>query len=1150
MKKQLLICASFGVLFSLHSYAETTFPELPSMPESSVVVLQQTVTGTVNGPTGPLSGVTVTVVGTNNRTVTDEDGKFSIVADNGSQLRFSSVGFKSQDVRVQSNVVNITLSADDTSLEEVVVVGYGTQKKEHLTGAVSSVNVEERLGSRPIPDAGRGLQGVVPGLSVRVPMGEVGSDPVMKIRGHVGSIEGNSNPLILVDNVEIPSIQMVNPDDIAEVTVLKDAASAAIYGSKAAFGVILITTKKGAKTERTDMTYSSNFSFQSPFKDLEMAGIDGLEYALESHENMKGSGPAGGFWRVNRESFEKAKEWQEKYGNTIKSDDPIVYGRDWFWDGSDKYGYRIYDPVKMLVKDHSFTQQHNFGLNGKSNQTTYNLSFGYLGLTGMMKPAEHDDYKRLTGNINLSTKVNDFISLRGGARFADGNKRYPNSLTGFGADPWLYIYRWSRLFPTGAMEDGEYIRDPYFDTKRAHTANKQRTHTIVTGGTTIDFMENWNLQADYTFSKELNQDGSSLPAVKAREPWYTPVLLKDEEGNQVYVDEDGNVVDMLSGDPAYRFPDVDVVQQQNSNIYRQTYNLARHTFNMFSTYDLNMEGGHDFKFMLGANIVAADWESHWTRNHELVDENNPQFPLTTGEDQFGSGSANWDAQAGFFGRVNYAFQNKYLFETSLRYDGTSKFPADLKWRWFPSVSAGWVVSEENFMEAVRPVLTFAKLRASWGLIGDQSVSSGLYLANMNVAKNNWLTSSGSQFYQLGTPGAISRGITWQDIEHLNLGGDFRFINNQLGVTFEWYQRYTKNMIIPGESLPATFGTTPPKGNYGHLRTRGWEIEADYSHRFDNGLRLSVAANIADAISVVTKAGDWDTPWENRNIQNTWVTGRRYGDIYGYVTDRLYQKDDFVYDDNGDFVQTTIVYDGSSKKTNMLAGDNPVYQTFFEDGNQTMLMSPGDVKFVDVNGDGYITSGKNTFGDPGDQVVIGNSTPRYEYGFRVGGDYKGFDLAVFMQGVGKREMWGSGQLAIPGYHAKDGAMPQAIAGDFWKEDRTDAFYPRAWNLGGANSGYVMRPQTRYILDMSYFKVKNITVGYALPERLIKSAHFSKLRVYLSLEDFFMKDNLRGLPIDPEAINGHSVLNPGSYNLSRTGVGNPPFKSMSFGIQVGL
>jgi len=303
--------------------------------------------------------------------------------------------------------------------------------------------------------------------------------------------------------------------------------------------------------------------------------------------------------------------------------------------------------------------------------------------------------------------------------------------------------------------------------------------------------------------------------------------------------------------------------------------------------------------------------------------------------------------------------------------------------------------------------------------------------------------------------------------------------------------------------------------------------------------------------MITQSADWNTPWENRLINNTFTTGKRYGDIYGFVTDRLYQKDDFVYDADGNIMQTVIVHEGTSKLTNMLVGANPVYQTYFEDGNQTMLISPGDVKFVDVNGDGYITAGKNTFGDPGDQVVIGNSTPRYQYGFRLGGDFKSFDLSVFFQGVGKRQVWGSGQLAIPGYFAKEGAMPQAIAEDFWKEDRTDAFYPRAWNLNGSNSGFVMRPQTRYLLDMSYLKIKNITFGYTLPPNLLRSIRLSNARIYVSLENMFTFDNLRGLPIDPEAISGNSPLRTdGNYNLGRTGTSNPSFKSASVGIQIGL
>lgn len=1112
---------------------------------------QVQVSGNVKDESGEaVIGASVQIKGTGQGTITDFNGNFSLSAPQNATLVVSYVGMKTQEVAVQPTL-RIVLTTDTELLEEVVVVGYGVQKKGHLTGAVSSINVEEKLGSRPIPDAGRGLQGTIPGLSVMVPMGEVGSDPVMKIRGQVGSIEGSSNPLILVDNVEVPSIQMVNPDDIEEITILKDAASASIYGAKAAFGVVLITTKKGSKTQKTELTYSTNLSFESPFKDIDIAGIDGLEYALEAHENMKGSGPAGGFWRVNRDSFEKIKLWQKEYGNTIKPTDPVVYNRDWYFDGTDKFGLRIYDPVSTMIKNHAFSQKHDFGINGKSGETLYNISFGYLALEGMMKPAKHDDYRRLTGNINISTRLNDFISVRGGVRYTDGEKRYPNSTTGFQNDQWLYLYRWSRLFPTGVLEDGEYIRDPYYDTQRAHTASMRKTYTVLSAGTTIDFMKNWDLKADYVYSTELNRDGSSMPSMTSREPWYSPVLLKDEAGNQIYVDSKGNPTDdILEGVPAYRFPDVTYITKDRSNIYRSTFNRARHTFNAFSTYDLNLDGKNIFKFMAGSNIVVADWDSHWTRNYVLVDENNPQFPLTTGEDQFGSGNANWDAQVGFFGRANYIFDEKYLFEANLRYDGTSKFPKELQWRWFPSVSGGWVITQESFMKIMDPILSFAKLRASWGVIGDQSVASGLYLANMDVEKNNWLNSAGSQFYQLTTPGAISKTITWQDIEHLNIGGDFRFLKNKLGVTLEWYQRDTKNMIIPGESLPATFGTGAPKGNFGNLRTNGWEISVDYSYRFSNGLRLTAEANLSDATTMVTKAGDWNTPWENRNINNTWVTGRRYGDIYGYVTDRLYQKDDFIYDADGKFVQTTIVFDGTAKVTNKLKGDNPVYQTFFEDGNQVLLMNPGDVKFVDVNGDGYITPGKNTFGDPGDQVVIGNTTPRYEYGLRLGADYKGFDASVFLQGVGKRSMWGNGQLAIPGYHAKDGGMPQAIAGNFWKEDRTDAFYPRAWHLGGSNTGYVMRVQSRYLLDMSYLKVKNITFGYNFSSRQLKSTPFTKIRLYVSLEDFFMFDNLRGLPIDPESIPGYSVLLSEGYGLNRTSVGSPPVKRASFGIQVSL
>lgn len=1111
----------------------------------------RSITGTVSSSDGtPLQGVTVSVKNTSKATVTGNDGRYSINAATGQTLVFSFVGLETKSATVgSSGQINVSLSTRSGDLDEVVIVGYGAQSKGNLTGAVSSVDMKE-LESRPIADVGRGLQGLVPGLSVRVPSGEVGSDPIMRIRGFVGSIEGSSAPLILVDNVEIPSIQMINPNDIESITVLKDAAASSIYGSKAAFGVILITMKKGAKTDGNRLSYSNNFSWQTPFQKLEMAGVDGLQYTLDAHKNMKASGPAGGFWRVNDESMEKIREWQTLYGGKVKATDPVLYGRDWIFDGTDKYGYRIYDPVEVMVKELAFTQNHNISLNGKSNNTTYNASFGYLGQEGMMKPAQHDDFKRFTASLNLSTRVTDFITVRGGLLYSDRTKRYPNSTNsaGFAADPWLYMYRWSRLFPTGVKELGEEIRDPYWDARNSHTATLSQKYTSLNFGTTIDLAKDWNIVADYTYDVRNEPFQSSLPSLSAREHWYTPVPYKDEEGNQVYVDSTGSAVN-TGGVPAYRFPLVNYVPVTSSYIYRSSFEQQRHTVNAYSTYNYNLNSMNRFKLMAGTNLIARKQVSTTARKYELIDNDNPEFNFGVGREEAG-GYKYWDAQAGFFGRLNYAFDNKYLLEANLRYDGSSMFPERLRWKWYPSFSAGWVLSKEQFMAGTEHILSFAKLRGSWGSIGDQSVSNALYISTMvSGQKTSWLNSANDQLFYLGTPVAVSDRIMWQDIVTLNLGADLRFWDNKLGLTFDWFERKTLNMIIPGEALPATFGAGAPKGNYGNLATKGWEIALDFNHRFGNGLGMNLTANLSDAVTDITKGPDWNTPWENRSVDNTWTTGKRYGDIYGYVTDRLYQKDDFVYDDHGNITQTVIVWQGTGKKTNMLAGKNPVYQTYFEDGNQILLISPGDIKFVDVDGDGYITPGKGTFGDPGDRVVIGNSLPRYEYGMRLAFDYKGFDLAVIGQGVGRRSIWGSGQLAIPGYFAKEGAMPQTIAGDYWREDRPNAFYPRAWNLNGANAGFVMVPQTKYLLNMAYFRIKNITLGYNISPKALERVKLTQARVYVSLENMITFDKLRGLPIDPEAISGYSML-AGNYNLGRTGTGNPTFKIASIGLNISL
>ena len=1145
ISKRLLVAVCATCIFL---GGQTAFANHESSENYSTAGIEQQkviIKGLVKESNGtPIIGASVAEIGTTNGTITDIDGNFSISVNKNSTLKISFIGYKTITVKAKEGLV-VTLQEDSEILDEVVVVGYGAQKKESLTGAVSTVKVNETLSSRPIADAGRGLQGAVSGLQVSVPTGEVGSDPIMKIRGQVASIEGSSSPLILVDNVEIPSIQMINPDDIESISVLKDAASASIYGAKGAFGVILITTKQGSKTDKFEISYSNNFSWQNPTKNIRMAGIEGLEYTVDAQKNRGAAMPAGGFWRVDEDSLEKMREWQTKYGSTVKNSDPVVYGRDWIFENGGKYGYRLYDGTKTMINDWTPSQTHNLSVNGKSGKTAYNIGLGFLKQEGLMKPAQHDDFKRHNASMNITSELNKYITVRGGAIFSDRNKRYPEFGTTV-ADPWLYLYRWSRLFPVGVTENGRPLRTPDHETANTFTSNRQNKYYSINLGTTITPLKDWEIRFDYNYSHQNNITNSARPVLTAGDIWYTPTLLKDEFGNTVQVNHEGQVVED-GGMDAYQFAQSDYVDK--SWISRNSGMVNQHVYNAYTTYNLFLgdEQQHKFKFMAGTNIVKKDWQSNYSKKTDLVDLDNPQFDFAVGTETVNA-TNNWESQAGFFGRVNYSFADRYLLEANVRHDGTSRFPSDLRWRTFPSFSAGWVLSNESFMAPVEPVLSFAKIRGSWGLIGDQTVPNSLYFPKMNQYKTSWLGSDGIPMWAYTTPGAVSRDITRQDIETTNIGVDLRFYKNIIGVTFDWFQRKTKNMILPGDALPETHGTGAPKGNYGNLRTRGWELALDFNYRFENGLGINGMATISDATTVTTKGADYKVAKEFRKLNDQFSTGRKYGDIYGYVTDRLYQTSDFVYNEDGSIANTTIIIDGTKKESHKLVGDNPVYQTYLEDGGGVAKFAPGDVRFKDLNGDGYITPGDGTFGNPGDKKVIGNSTPRYEYGFRLGADFKGVDVSIFMQGIGKRKIWGAGQLAIPGFNAKEGAMPTAIANNYWREDRTNAFYPRAWDNGGGNTNYSLQTQSKYLLDMSYLRIKNITVGYTFPKAWTKKAFISNARVYLSLENFFTFDNLRGLPIDPEAVSGYSMFNSSSYNLGRTGTGAPIFKSASFGMQI--
>ena len=702
--------------------------------DGSLRVTEQLQTQIVNGLVvdvngEPVIGASVVEKGTTNGGITDINGKFTLNVKPGSTLQISFVGYQTQEVKA-TKTVKVVLKEDSELLSEVVVVGYGTQKKANLTGAVATVDVNKTLDSRPIADIGRGLQGSVPGVNITIPTGEIGSDPLIKIRGQIGSISGNNTPLILLDNVEIPSIQMVNPNDVQSISVLKDAASSSIYGSKAAFGVILITTKSGAQTDKFEVSYSNNFSWQDPAKSIEIGGIEALQYTLDAQINRGEPMPAGGFWRISPESLEKAIEWQKQYGGKVKWNDPVVYGRDWYYDGKDKYGYRLYDAAKAMVRNWAPTMSHNLSVNGKSGKTSYNIGLGYLDQSGMSKTAKKDDFKRYNASVSVTSELNKYLTVRASSIYSDRNKRYPG-IGNTSADPWLYMYRWSPLFPMGVTEHGNPLKEPSYEMAASNTDNLQNKYYNVNLGFTLNITKNWDVKFDYTYDRQTSETNSSVTQYEAGATWYAPTAWI-ENGSQVFVNEQGERVD-TGGMPAYRFP---VEKYYNSSgpgasqVGYQNKSVDNNTFNIYTTYNLQLgaEKEHAFKFMVGMNRVTSKWSSHKGWKTNLIDLTNPQFPLASG-DQFIEGDRNWEAQLGFFGRLNY-FEDRYFLEANIRRDGSSKFPKNLQWRWFPSFSAGWVFTNESFMKPVENILSFGKFRASWGSIGDQTVSNTLYKAIM------------------------------------------------------------------------------------------------------------------------------------------------------------------------------------------------------------------------------------------------------------------------------------------------------------------------------------------------------------------------------------------------------------------------------------
>ncbi|HEX2977263.1 MAG TPA: SusC/RagA family TonB-linked outer membrane protein, partial [Bacteroidales bacterium] len=559
----------------------------------------------------------------------------------------------------------------------------------------------------------------------------------------------------------------------------------------------------------------------------------------------------------------------------------------------------------------------------------------------------------------------------------------------------------------------------------------------------------------------------------------------------------------------------------------------RNTYNGYITYE-KLLGSHSFKVMGGTNIEDSEYTYLSSRRNGVYDFDKPEVNLAGG-DQSVTSSHTWWSVAGFFGRINYSFKDRYLLELNGRYDGSSKFAEGERWGFFPSASAAWRVTEEPWMQQFSNIISSLKLRGSYGEVGNQDVPLASFIPTMSVTNpassgNHWLVKNNFVPYITSSPSLVDPTLTWETVSTLDFGADARFLDNKLGVTIDWYQRKTSDMLSAGVTIPSSIGASAPKRNYGELTTNGIEVAIDYNYTFSNGLKLNLSGQFTDYKSKVTKFASANDPLNSSD----YYEGKTLGDIWGYESNGLFQKEDFVWD--GDAIRQTKQTDGQMKNT---MAEGVANQYILESGQ--FKYGPGDVKFVDRNGDGVINYGTNTVGDPGDRTVIGNSQPRYQYGFRIAADWKGFDFSVFCQGVGKRDLWATGNMILPGYYGAEANFAHTL--DYWTKDNTGAFYPRPVNHAETQKWNYL-PNSRYMLNLSYLRLKSLVFGYTLPQNWLQKAKIEKLRFYFEGSNLFEFDKLGDIPLDPE-IDWTSATSGDSRTFGRS---YPYRRTLSFGIQL--
>lgn len=1047
--------------------------------------VQQTkkITGNVTNTAGePIIGATVLEKGnTTNGTITDIDGNFTINLPANATLSISYIGYITQEIQVRYQTsFKVVLKDDTKTLDEIIVVGYGSQKKANLTGAVSSVKMDEALGDRPLLNAADALQGAVPGLFVSNGGNAPGTSKSFQIRGAYslgvknsdGTYGNTIKPLVLIDNVE-GDIDMINPEDIESINVLKDAASAAIYGARAAGGVILVTTKRPKGASRFELNYNNNFAFgkavnlpkQAPLMDYLQAYLD--------------CGYSDAYWSLGSPSVSKWMEYLTAYQKDPSSFNTVGDGIY-----VDESGVPYYLNEKDLYKNFmetSFQMTHNISASGGTDKLRYRISGGYNSNDGVLI-SDRDKFERMNVNSFISADVTKWFTQEITMSYAHSLQTSPGGMGG------VYNTRLVSYYPEGELPASvNTLADedlPLFTPRNqilySNPVNNKNDNPRIFLKSILKPLKGLEAVFEYTFDKNIYDYH-----------WYT--------GQYDYT--------TIQGGSSKSFVD-DYLRK-----YKQHTNY--NSINVYATYNKDF-GNHHFKVMAGFNQESSYQETLDTYSYNQAVLDVPAMSSGTGTIKATDSYSEYAIRGGFF-RVNYNYLDKYLLEVNGRYDGSSKFPKSSRFGFFPSVSAGWQIAQERFMNSTRHWLDGLKLRASYGVIGNQNINPYTFTPSMSVNNKatSWIIDDTYVTSISSLPALVSQNFTWEKVGTINVGLDVNLFNNRLSGVFEWYQRNTNGMLAPGVQLPAVVGASAPYQNTADMRTRGWELSLNWRDQIGKvGYRIGF--NLSDYKSEIIKYDDNAAT----KLLSSYYPGQTLGEIWGYVVDGYYTVDDFVDTSSWQLKEGVTSINGYNVR-------------------------PGDVKFKNLRDDdtstNVITSGDNTFDNPGDRKVIGNTTPRYQYGINLGMNYAGFDLNVILQGTGKRDYWISNVLTFPmnGDNfvplfegLSDYWMPKDPDNGDWSAVNPNAKYPRIYGNRG-NSGSNLRQSDKYLSDASYLRIKNITLSYKLPKKWVNQIFLNQMKAFVSIENVATFTSLPS-GIDPERI---------EWNY-------PAFRTVSFGVNITL